>query len=199
MNVDEKREKILDQISPYYSPHLHLVGNFGFALILVCISIFNMGTDHLWSLPISFLVFLGVEWALHKYLLHRPTIKRFYDFHTNHHILYTHDRMKIGSMRELSWVLIPQDLFFLFGSLFCLLSYFVSIFHSDQLAYTIVFGHFAFYLFYETCHLLWHLLPENRISQYHTFHHNLANMHKWNFNVTIPIVDLVVRTLRKKK
>ena len=56
---------------------------------------------------------------------------------------------------------------------------------------------------YEWMHLAWHL-PEDTfigslglvrgLRQHHAVHHDPRLMQKWNFNVTVPLWDLVRRT-----
>lgn len=196
MKLEEKRQAILDAIPENYSHKLHLGINLGTAFGLMVFSLFEMGTSYLWLVPIFYFSFLAFEWLVHKFFLHRTIVKRFYDFHINHHILYTHDNMGIKSWKELSWILIPKDIYLWFSAGICLIGFGIQHFNAS-LAFTMLFSSFSFYIFYEVCHLGWHLYSANKFAKYHKTHHNPSNMRNWNFNVTLPVIDWIVRSLKR--
>jgi len=61
-------------------------------------------------------------------------------------------------------------------------------------------------LSYEWLHLSYHLPPESRVGRlrpiralcrHHALHHDPRLMQRWNFNVTVPFWDWVMRTTYK--
>ncbi|MBT3981136.1 MAG: hypothetical protein HOE90_07265 [Bacteriovoracaceae bacterium] len=61
----------------------------------------------------------------------------------------------------------------------------------------------SYYLFYEWPHFYYHLKSKSFLDsinwlyflkKYHTLHHQKTKMNSWNFNLTIPVMDYLLKT-----
>jgi hypothetical protein len=208
------RARLHGAIPKGYSPWLHLLGTTGVGLAALCLALFNMRRPtalELLTIPITFVIANLFEWRAHKDLLHRRMLgfTVLYDRHTpEHHMVFGYDDMAVREWRELRLVLIPAA-----GVIGIVL-------FNAPIAWLL--GHFlgatvgwlylvtaAFYVVgYELSHLSYHLPPETFIGrmklvqvlrEQHRRHHPPRLMQKWNFNVTIPLGDLLHRTLVPKE
>lgn len=192
-----------------YHPWLHLFGPAigGVAIISFVLSTLeNVQPLELLTIPLVFLLSNAVEWRAHKNLLHHRSrlIPILYDRHTpQHHMVFITDDLAARSRSEWSFVLIPAFGLALIGMLnlpiAAVLYYFVS--HNVGALY--LANALAYVLMYEWLHLSYHLPPESPIGKlslirflrrHHATHHDPRLMQKWNFNVTIPLWDLVRST-----
>jgi hypothetical protein len=208
----EKRERIRAAwlAAPgFYNPWLHLavtsVG--GIAIVLTGVVLVH----HVQWSEIAFGVGLFVasnaaEWRMHRDLLHRrvPPFGLFYDQHTpQHHMVFVTDDMAIRDARELRLVLIPAwGIVAAFASLTPAM---IAIWLGGNHNLACVFGivTVGYVVSYEWLHLSYHLPPESFIgrrclvrwlARHHAIHHDPRLMQRWNFNVTLPLWDLVRRT-----
>jgi hypothetical protein len=193
----------------HYSPWLHvtvpsLVG------LLVCGAALSQ-VRHLRGVDLLF--FLGIlvlsnatEWRAHRDLLHKrlPPFGVLYDRHTpQHHMIFVHGDMALRTPREFRLVLIPMTgvlaIFLATAPPAAILwSFGQKNFAAMYLAATMLYV-----VSYELMHLAWHL-PETSfigslrlvraLREHHSVHHDPRLMQRWNFNVTIPLWDLVRRT-----
>jgi len=208
---DEKREKIRAEAlgTGFYSPWLHLgvTSLVGGGLVIAAISQLHAVTlaQALFGL-VLFLFANAVEWRIHKSLLHHrfklaPVL---YDQHTpmHHMIFYTHD-MAVRCRREWKVVLIPS-----FGIVMAAVGLFpviaaLWIYSSHNLAAVFTIVTMGYIVSYEWLHLSYHLDPRGPIGslrligflrRHHALHHDPRLMQRWNFNVSLPLWDLVRRT-----
>ncbi len=207
---DEFRAEMLARIPRWYSPLAHVVLPPLAALAIAAFAISRIQDLRLWQLACvpAFLVLANaLEWHAHRGLLHRRTrfLETLYVHHTpQHHALYVSDAMAIRSAREIKFVLLPG-----YGILAILAStapivvlFFVA--HEPNLAALWVATAVAYLLSYEWLHLAYHLPESSRIGRlavirrlrrHHQLHHAPVLMQRWNFNVTVPLWDLVRGTV----
>jgi hypothetical protein len=206
---DRLRREALQAEPRWYSPWLHVALPSLFGLGIAAAALAQIRHLRLWELGF----FAGVlvlsnatEWRAHRDLLH----KRFrplgvlYDRHTpQHHMIFVRGDMALRDPREFRLVLIPiygiVAIFFVTAPPAALLWSFGQI----NLAALYLAATMLYVVSYEWMHLAWHL-PETSfigslrlvrlLREHHAVHHDPRLMQRWNFNVTVPLWDLVRRT-----
>ena len=160
-------------------------------------------------MPIFFVVANALEWAVHRYPMHRPMFPRMmYRNHAmSHHIAFTDRNMPIGPVRELGLVMMP---WYTMLGLFVVASPVMvaaGFLRGPGLSGVFLLGAVLYFLFYETLHALYHLSDATldrillgrsavfqRMRDHHARHHILRRMAFVNFNVTVPLMDYVFGT-----
>ncbi len=210
----ESREALrarLDRaIPPRYSPAFHLVcpSLVGFGIIVVSLLLVrHLAPWQLVAVPAGFLIINAGEWRIHRDVLHKrtPGLQFLYDRHTpEHHLVFLTEDMAIRSSREFRLVLIPP-----YGVLAAFvaalpLPLLLGLVGQRNLGLLFVATAMAYVISYEWLHLSYHLPADSLIGRleliallrrHHATHHDPELMQKWNFNVTIPLWDLVRGTL----
>ncbi len=213
----ERREALRDQlvaeIPSWYSPWLHLAfpSLVGIATIAVCLyCLHDLRAWQLSVVPAAFLIINAGEWRIHRDLLHHrtPPLTVLYDRHTpQHHMIFITEDMAMRSNREFRLVLIP-----FYGIIAAavaalpipaVLHYAL---HQTNLAFLFMATAMGYVVGYEWLHLSYHLPQDSFIGRlkiiailrrHHAIHHAPELMQKWNFNVTIPLWDLVRGSIYK--
>lgn len=205
---DRIRKEALEQPG-WYSPWAHLGVTTVFGLTCAGVAIALLRDVKWWELlaAVGFFVLANAsEWRIHRDLLHRrtPGATVLYDRHTpEHHMIFITDDMAIRSTREFRLVLIPA--YGIILAFFGLLPLFGLIWWLGQhnLAALFCVVSMLYIVSYEWLHLSYHLPPESFIGRlaivrglrrHHAIHHDPRLMQKWNFNVSLPLWDLVRRT-----
>jgi hypothetical protein len=126
-------------------------------------------------LPTFWVVANGIEWAFHRYPMHRPMPPRLlYKNHAQlHHLAFTEQTMPVTETRELGLVMMP---WYTMIGLFILAS---PVFIAAGLVRGV--GLRPGGLFF-------------RLRAHHARHHVLRRMAHTNFNVTVPLMDWLLRT-----
>jgi len=213
MKLNELKSNIIDQIPRTYNPYVHALVHSTIAVIFVIVSILlikNLSSISLISIPITLFLLFGFEWLIHKHVLHRKRfgVGELYKKHElMHHVIYTNEDMSMGSKRELYLILTPPYAAVLILIILFPLVLFLTLLFSFNVALLMLITALCFFLSYEWLHFCYHL-PENhwlgrnwlitKLKKLHTNHHNPLNMKKWNFNVTFPVFDLILKTYKKK-
>lgn len=215
----EPREKVraalvAANVPRRYSAALHLLfpSAIGFGLLALAIkSIDGLKPWELWTVPLTYVSGLGLEWRLHKDALHRrlPLVSLLYERHEKmHHVIYTHEDMAVRSPRELSLVLLPA--FAIVAIAIGMLPLVLGVMQlvSKNCAMLFLGTAMMFFLSYEWLHAAYHVPLTSRVGrswlyrrligrlrEQHRRHHDPRLMKRWNFNVTIPLFDLIHGTL----
>ena len=198
-----------------YSPgrHAALTVTIAAALTAVGGSLAARARPLDWALaPIFFVVANFIEWMVHRHPMHHPQPPRFmYANHTLlHHLAFTDGNMPITRPAELGLVMMPWytmiGLFVLASPIMVLAGFL----RGPGLAGVFLLAAVAYFLMYETLHALYHLPSETldrlavgkwrlfrRMQAHHAHHHVLGRMAHVNFNVTIPLMDVVLGTNEK--
>lgn len=204
------RERMLARVPRWYSPYGHLAGTVGIgvAAVVLCISRLRApAASELLTIPISFVFANLIEWVAHKHFMHRRRrpFSVLFDRHTpEHHRVYRKEAMAMKSPRELRLVLIPA-----MGVLGIVLlatpaAWLAGLLANENVGWLFLLTSAVYVVGYELTHLCYHL-PEStalyRLSfvrflrEHHAEHHAAARMQHFNFNVTVPLFDLVFRTM----
>jgi len=209
------REQYLAQVSPMYNGLVHILVTYGvgIAAIAWCVSRLQGAT---WEWLLLIPVALGgnfVEWAMHKYVMHRLVdvfaIRAIYDRHTRqHHQYFTDNDHEIHSVREFRIVFFPWRLLVTLGVIGGALGWLASVLWNANAGYIVFITMIGHYLLYETFHFCCHV-PENSfvanapfintIRRHHTAHHNMGIMMHVNMNLTFPIADWAMNTSDLKR
>jgi hypothetical protein len=207
---DRVRADAVERIPWWYSPwgHLAFPSCVGLGLIAASIALLHAPSAlELASVPL-FLTLINVnEWHIHRNILHRRTwpLEDLYWRHTpEHHVIFVRDDMAMRDRCEFRLVLIP---------FYGILAIFVTTLPitaaiwfmvSPNVALLWVASTMGYTVSYEWLHLAYHLPPTNPIGRspliawlrrHHAVHHTPELMQRWNFNVTVPLGDWILRTI----
>jgi hypothetical protein len=160
-------------------------------------------------LPTFWLVANFIEWAFHRYPMHRPLTPRLlYKNHAQlHHLAFTEETMPVAETRELNLVMMPWytmiGLFVLASPVFIA----AGLLRGWGMTGVFLIAAVIYFLAYETLHALYHLPLATlaraglrpgglffRLRGHHAHHHTLRRMAHANFNVTVPLMDWLLRT-----
>jgi hypothetical protein len=202
-------------ISASYNGWLHMVSVLLVGIGVVGYSLSQLLDASLWEwlvFPLTMLVVNFAEYYAHRWLGHRKTKygKLFYSRHTgDHHSFFLEHSMNYQSVRDWRVVLFPVYLIFAFivGLIFPL-GYVLSELVSWNAAYLYAAAGISGYLFYEIMHFSYHI-PRGHWSEkiflfipgwtslrhLHVLHHKRDKMGEANFNITLPVFDLMLGTL----
>ena len=207
---EDLRRELLSRIPHWYSPWLHLAIPAVSGLAIVAFALGRISNLQAWQLacvPLFLVVGNAVEWHAHRDLLHRRTwpLEVLYHRHTpQHHAIYVSEDMYIRDFRELKFVLLPA-----YGVLALVLvtspvTAALWLAGQPNLAMLWVASVVFYILTYEWFHLAYHMPADGPIGRlrvtrslrrHHQRHHHSPLMQRWNFNVTLPLWDLVRGTV----
>jgi len=203
------RTQMLARIPRWYSPWGHLGATLGVGVVTLAVALSRVEAPtaaELVTVPCAFVFANLVEWFAHRYLMHerRFPLTVLYDRHTpEHHRVFRYEDMAIATPRELKLVLIPA-----MGVLgMVLLAAPVALAAGHALSWNVGWLFLAtsgvYVVGYEVSHLAYHL-PERSfvyrvpflraLREHHARHHIPSLMQRHNFNVTIPLGDLLFGT-----
>lgn len=198
-------------ISPRYSGWLHLWVVLLTGLAVIAVSLAHVRDVQalewlLWPLTLLFVNF--GEYVTHRWLGHRKTRigRLFYSRHTgDHHSFFVDTAMPFEAVRDWRVVLFPAWLIYVFLLLLILPgTLLLQAFWSDNAGWIFAAAAVTGYLFYETMHFSYHLPAGSaierlpllwRLQRLHQLHHERERMVMCNFNITLPIFDVLLGTL----
>ena len=202
-------------IKASYNGWLHMLSVLAVGLAVIIFSFSQLASVSVFEIlvfPMTLLVVNFAEYYAHRWLGHRKTRygKLFYSRHTgDHHSFFLEHAMDYQGIRDWRVVLFPVYLIFAF--LFGLIlpgAYVLTEFVSLNAAYLYAAGGISGYLFYEIMHFSYHIprghwaekiflvIPGwKALRHLHVLHHKREKMGEANFNITLPIFDLLLGTL----
>ncbi len=204
------RQDLLSRIPRWYSPWLHLgiPAVTGVALLAFALSrIQDLRAWQLAFVPLFLALGNAVEWHAHRGLLHKKTwpLEELYYRHTpQHHAMYVAEDMYIRDFRELKFVLLPAYGVAAIALATSPVSGVLWLAGQRNLAALWLASVVFCMLTYEWFHLAYHLPAEGVIGgwrvtrwlrRHHQRHHSPPLMQAWNFNVTVPLWDVVRGTV----
>jgi hypothetical protein len=199
-----------EHIGRTYSGWLHFAAtNVGAiaAIAFAASRVVSPSWAELASLPVSFVIANFGEYFGHRGPMHhrRRGASILFERHTlQHHRFYTREAMHAESSRDFKMVLFPPVmLFFFLGVLAVPIGALLTFAISPNVGWLFGATAVSYFLLYEWFHFAHHLPAESRIGRHpvvvalrraHALHHDPDQMTRVNFNVTIPIADLVMGT-----
>ncbi|MFT7683822.1 MAG: hypothetical protein ACI935_003345 [Moritella dasanensis] len=202
-------------ISTYYNGWLHMASVLVVGLSVIIFSCSQLNEVILWEwliFPCTMIVVNFAEYYAHRWLGHRKTKygQLFYQRHTgDHHSFFLEHAMAFSSPRDWRVVLFPLYLIFAFTiGLIVPVGYLLAQGFSWNVAYLYAAAGISGYLFYEIMHFSYHIprghwsekfflaIPGwGMLRQLHVLHHKRDKMTEANFNITLPIFDLLLGSL----
>jgi hypothetical protein len=197
------------RISPWYSglAHVVVIAAIGIMTIWYAASQVRHPSWAEWLVvPATFLGTNFFEWALHRYLLHRPVpgFMGIYKRHTlAHHQFFTNSEPTIDDARDFRITFFPPYAFTTFICMSAAGAGLLSLIWSANAGWLLICTTAAVYLNYEFfhwgCHvkddrIVRHIPFMNTIRRHHIAHHNPAIMMGMNMNLTYPIADWLFGT-----
>ena len=202
-------------IKASYNGWLHMLSVLAVGLAVIIFSFSQLASVSVFEIlvfPMTLLVVNFAEYYAHRWLGHRKTRygKLFYSRHTgDHHSFFLEHAMDYQGIRDWRGGLFPVYLIFAF--LFGLIlpgAYVLTELVSLNAAYLYAAGGISGYLFYEIMHFSYHIprghwaekiflvIPGwKALRHLHVLHHKREKMGEANFNITLPIFDLLLGTL----
>ena len=163
-----------------------------------------------WLCLPAFWVFANFfEWTVHRFPMHRPMFPRvMYRNHTLiHHGAFDEKTMAMDNPRELSLIMMPWYTIVMLLVAASPVGILAALIGGLPVVGIFYIGALSYFLFYETVHALYHVAPEKlvrlgirgdglfaRMRAHHTHHHIPRRMAHVNFNVTVPLADIVLGT-----
>lgn len=211
MNNKQKtyRQEYRDSTPRWYRGELHLGFTliFTFGAIFYCWRQLQSPTAWEWMLLIPMFLFGNyIEWAAHRYILHRPVkgLRTVYQRHVNsHHRFFTHDDLSFEDQKDWRALLFPPFAPVMFVLSAVPVALILGAVWSANAGYMVVIFMASYYLMYEGLHTLSHVenskfldnLPLiNTVRRMHVIHHHPGLMQHRNFNLTFPICDVIFGT-----
>jgi hypothetical protein len=205
----EFRQGYRAQIARHYYGWVHVAMIFAIGAAVIAYALPHV-RDPVWTdwlaIPLVFLLANLIEWALHRYVMHRPVkwAMGIYRRHTlAHHVFFTDDSPTFDTSRDFRIVFFPPYAlvgFVLFASAGAAL---LAAAWSENAGWLTVVTAAAMYLNYETFHYCCHVKDDrivrhipliNTIRRHHIAHHDPALMMERNMNLTYPIADWLFGT-----
>jgi hypothetical protein len=203
------RAEYRERISPWYSGLAHvLVIAFigGLTIWYAAIHVRNPTWAEWLVVPAAFFGCNLFEWALHRFLLHRPVpgFMGIYKRHTlAHHQFFTDHEVSFDDARDFRITFFPPYAFTTFICMSAAGALVLSLIWSANAGWLLVCTTAGVYLNYEFfhwgCHvkddrIVRHIPFMNTIRRHHVAHHNQAIMMGTNMNLTYPIADWLFGT-----
>ena len=206
---ERRRAAIVATIPDRYSAAVHLAipTTLGaLALIGAVLLLKEPRLVDLWTIPITLFAGFGLEWRVHKDVLHRriPGLSLLYKRHElAHHVTYTYDDLEMRGRRELWLILMPAYAIVIAFAMTSIFAIAVAALFGNNVALLMVATSMVFFLSYEWLHMAYHLPVDSWIGrrsvirtlrELHRRHHDPRLMKRWNFNVTVPLFDYIHRS-----
>jgi hypothetical protein len=190
---DALRAKAVAEMPWWYNPWAHLAfpSAVGIGAIALAVALLrDLRPVELLTVPIVFLLVNLNEWHVHRNILHRrfwPLEQLFWRHTPEHHVIY------VCSYGIVAIFLTALPLTIALAMLV-----------SRNVACLWVATTMGYVVAYEWLHLSYHLPADSRIGRsrligilrrHHAWHHTPELMQHWNFNVTVPLADWILRTI----
>jgi len=161
-------------------------------------------------IPVAILLANFVEYAFHRWPMHSlvKPLKKMYRTHSGkHHRYFTHEYMNIECDKDMREVFATGTV--VFSLIFFIVipaSLFSAFFFSLNVGLLMFATCMIYYGAYESIHFMAHLNDDHVLLKipfmkaakaHHQLHHNTRLMRSWNFNIGLPIMDILFKTYKK--
>jgi len=212
---DEKlikfRKTYREQIDGWYNGSLHVAIIYSIGGLLLFHYINNINNIIAWELiiiPVTFIICNIFEWALHKYVMHKPQnfpgARAIYSRHTQqHHQFFSKDEMRFAGSHDWRVTFFPPYALIVFTLISIPGLLVLSWLFTPNTGWFFIITTTSMYLIYESMHFCCHVgdnfllrnLPfVNTLRRHHAAHHDQGVMTKINMNLTFPIADWLFKT-----
>ena len=212
---DEKlikfRKSYREQIDGWYNGSLHVAIIYSIGGLLMFHYINNINNIIAWELiiiPVTFIICNIFEWALHKYVMHKPQnfpgARAIYSRHTQqHHQFFSKDEMRFAGSHDWRVTFFPPYALIVFTLISIPGLLILSWLFTPNTGWLFIITTTSMYLIYESMHFCCHVgdnfllrnLPfVNTLRRHHAAHHDQGVMTKINMNLTFPIADWLFKT-----
>ena len=212
---DEKlikfRKTYREQIDGWYNGSLHVAIIYSIGGLLLFHYINNINNIIAWELiiiPVTFIICNIFEWALHKYVMHKPQnfpgARAIYSRHTQqHHQFFSKDEMRFAGSHDWRVTFFPPYALIVFTLISIPGLLILSWLFTPNTGWLFIITTTSMYLIYESMHFCCHVgdnfllrnLPfVNTLRRHHAAHHDQGVMTKINMNLTFPIADWLFKT-----
>ena len=222
-NIKSKDERLInfrkayrEKIDGWYNGFLHvfIIYSMGGLLLYFYInSIKDLKYYELLIIPITFLLCNIFEWALHKYVMHKPRnfpgARAIYSRHVmQHHQFFSEDEMRFAGAHDWRVTFFPPYALIVFTLMSIPGLIILKLIFSANVGWLFIIVTTSMYLIYETMHFCCHIgdnfivrnLPfVNTLRRHHAAHHDQGLMTKINMNLTFPIADWLFKTSDLKR
>ena len=212
---DEKlikfRSNYREKIDGWYNGFLHVFIIYSIGFLLLCFYIMNISALKNIELLIVFFTFLICnifEWALHKYVMHRPQnfpgARAIYSRHVQqHHQFFSKEEMRFAGPHDWRVTFFPPYALIIFTFMSIPGVILLTWLFNANVGWLFIITTTSMYLIYETMHFCCHVgdnfilrnLPfVNTLRRHHAAHHDQGIMTKVNMNLTFPIADWLFKS-----
>jgi len=205
------RASYRERVAGWYNGWLHvvLIYTIGFTALYVYIA--NIHDIRLWewlTVPVVFLIANFFEWAVHRYVMHRPSnillLRAIYSRHTlMHHQFFTDQEMRFADHHDWRVTFFPPYALVVFTFMSIPAAIVAGLVVSPNTGWLLISTTTSMYLIYEFMHFCCHVdenwfvhtMPlVNTIRRHHAAHHNQSIMMERNMNLTFPVMDYLLGT-----
>ena len=205
------RDQYRARIAGWYNGWLHVAVIYGIGGLAMAVYVSQMA-DLRWreylTIPVVGVACNIFEWALHRYVMHRPrqnrALRAIYKRHTlNHHQFFTREEMRFDGTRDWRVTFFPPYALVVFIMMSIPPALVAGLLVSANVGWLQMATTTGMYLIYEFMHFCCHV-DENRfvrwmpcvntLRRHHTAHHDHALMMERNMNLTFPIADWLFGT-----
>jgi hypothetical protein len=208
------RAQYRQAIAGYYRGWLHAGLVFGSGLMGIIFAVRQLHgvTPLTWLILPATLLFANVaEYIAHRYLGHHKSriLPLFYQRHTgDHHSFFDEELFYFENNRDLRVVFFPVYLIYAFiFLLICPVGFVLISLGFENAAALFAIGALSGYLLYELLHFSYHIPGNNPfrfipwwcwLRDLHQYHHRHGAMQHVNFNITLPLVDVLLGTYKRR-
>jgi len=204
---NEYRSRIIGWYNGYF--HIVLIYAMGAAVLYVYISHIHNVTWLEWlTVPLTFIFTNIFEWAVHKFVMHRPVnikgLRAVYERHTlNHHQFFSDEEMRFRNDKDWRVTVFPPYALVMFTLMSIPCAAILGLVFSPNVGWLFMCVTTGMYLVYEFMHFCCHVDESwfvkhcpfvNTLRRHHTAHHNARLMMEVNMNLTFPIADWLFGT-----
>jgi len=205
------RQEYRSRIVGWYDGYVHIliIYAMGAAAFYIYVQHIKNVTWLEWlTVPVAFLFTNIFEWAVHKFVMHRPVsikgLRAIYERHTlNHHQFFTDQEMRFRDDKDWRVTVFPPYALVVFILMSIPMAAVLGLLLTPNVGWLFMCVTAGMYLIYEFMHFCCHVDENsfvrncpfvNTLRRHHTAHHNARLMMEVNMNLTFPIADWLFGT-----
>ncbi len=205
------RKEYRSRIAGSYNGYFHVLVIYamgGLALYYYTRHLENVQWWEWFSIPVFFVACNLFEWAVHRYVMHRPInirgLRAIYERHTlNHHQFFTDGEMRFRDHADWRVTVFPPFALVTFTMMSIPPALVLGLLITPNVGWLLITTTTSMYLIYEFMHFCCHVDENwfvrhcpfvNTLRRHHFAHHNTRLMMERNMNLTFPIADWLFGT-----